>query len=128
MKRSNLGLAVAGMVLAAASASSASAQTIGFAGAVDQFATACRNDIAKYCKRLPLGGGRLGSCLAQSGKVSASCKTTIATLRTMVIKRADARGSVMKVCDADIRRLCAGIQAGDGNLMQCFFAARQNAS
>jgi len=116
------------MVLAALSAHSASAQTIGFADAVSQYATACKSDIAKYCKRVPLGGGRLGNCLAQNGKVSAQCKATIAALRGMVVKRADARASVMKVCDADIRRLCAGIQQGDGNLMQCFFAARKNAS
>jgi OmpA-OmpF porin, OOP family len=34
----------------------------------------------------------------------------------------------MNVCDADIRRLCAGIAPGDGNLMQCFFETRRNAS
>ena len=127
MKYSTTGFALAGMVLAVVSSSS-SAQTIGFADAVSQFANACKSDIAKYCKRVPLGGGRLGSCLAQNGKVSATCKTTIAALKGMVIKRADARASVMKVCDADIKRLCAGIQPGDGNLMQCFFAARTNAS
>ena len=109
MKYSTTGFALAGMVLAVVSSSS-SAQTIGFADAVSQFANACKSDIAKYCKRVPLGGGRLGSCLAQNGKVSATCKTTIAALKGMVIKRADARASVMKVCDADIKRLCAGIQ------------------
>lgn len=128
MKASNLGPALAGTALAFVISSSAFAQTIGFADAVNQLAVACRSDIAKYCKRVPFGGGRLGSCLVQNGKVSAGCKTTISALRGMVVKRADARASVMKVCDADIQRLCAGIQAGDGNLMQCFFAARQNAS
>jgi outer membrane protein OmpA-like peptidoglycan-associated protein len=128
MKHSKSSLVAAGIVLAAVSANSAFAQTIGFADAVNRYAIACKSDIAKYCKRVPLGGGRLGNCLAKNEKVSASCKATIVTLRAMVIKRADARASVMKVCDADIKRLCAGIAAGDGNLMQCFFAARKNAS
>jgi OOP family OmpA-OmpF porin len=34
----------------------------------------------------------------------------------------------MRVCDVDIRRFCAGIQAGDGNLMECFYKARRNMS
>jgi len=128
MKTKKLGPALAGLILAFAGSSAASAQTIGFADAVGQYAAACKSDIAKYCKRVPLGGGRLGNCLAQNGKVSAQCKATVAALRGMVVKRTDARAMVMKVCDADIKRLCAGIQAGDGNLMQCFFASRKNAS
>ena len=128
MKTAYLGPALAGLVLAFAGFSPASGQTIGYADAVSQVAAACKSDIAKYCKRVPFGGGRLGNCLVQSDKVSASCKATITALRGMVVKRADARASVMKVCDADIQRLCAGIQPGDGNLMQCFFAARKNAS
>lgn len=128
MKTAYLGSAMAGLLLAFAGFAPASGQTIGYADAVSRYAAACKSDIAKYCKRVPLGGGRLGNCLVQNEKVSASCKTTITALRSMVIKRADARASVMKVCDADIKRLCAGIQAGDGNLMQCFFAARKNAS
>src|SRR5690349_7550667 len=128
MKTAYLGPALAGLVLAFGGVTSASAQTIGYSDAVSRYAAACKSDIAKYCKRVPLGGGRLGNCLAQNDKVSGGCKATITALRAMVVKRADARASVMKVCDADIKRLCAGIQPGDGNLMQCFFAARKNAS
>jgi outer membrane protein OmpA-like peptidoglycan-associated protein len=128
MNRAKFTAALFGLGVLAAGSTIASAQTIGFADAVSQFANACKSDIAKYCKRVPLGGGRLGSCLAQNNKVSAGCKTTIAALKTMVIKRADARVAVMKVCDADIKRLCAGIAPGDGNLLQCFFDTRRNAS
>jgi len=49
MKYSKFSFALTGMVLAALGAHSASAQTIGFADAVSQYATACKSDIAKYC-------------------------------------------------------------------------------
>ena len=39
-----------------------------------------------------------------------------------------ARATVARVCDTDIKRLCAGIEAGDGNLMECFYKARRNVS
>jgi outer membrane protein OmpA-like peptidoglycan-associated protein len=128
MQYSKSGFAFAGMILAALSVNAASAQTISFADAVNQLAMACKSDIAKYCKRVPFGGGRLGRCLADNGKVSAGCKSTIVAMKSMVANRAAARAEVLKVCDADIRRLCSGIQAGDGNLMQCFFETRRNAS
>jgi outer membrane protein OmpA-like peptidoglycan-associated protein len=35
---------------------------------------------------------------------------------------------VPRVCDADIRRLCSGVQAGDGNLMECFSKAKRSFS
>src|SRR5262249_5138504 len=33
-----------------------------------------------------------------------------------------------RVCDVDIRRLCPGVQVGDGNLMECFYKAKANVS
>jgi len=107
----------------------ANAETIGFSEAVNQFAVGCGADIAKYCKTANLGGGRLQQCLSQNkAGVSARCVATIRGLDTLIAKRAAARAAVASVCDADIKRLCAGVQAGDGNLMECFYAAKQNMS
>ena len=106
-----------------------SAQTIGYAEAVGTMAAACKSDIEKYCKKVDLGGGRMDGCLmASANKVSAGCRTTVATLIELVRKRKAAQASIAQVCDADIRRLCAGIEAGDGNLLQCFFEARRRVS
>jgi outer membrane protein OmpA-like peptidoglycan-associated protein len=122
-------LALAFLIAGAAfSNSPSSAQTIGYAEAVNQFAIACKADIAKHCKAVPLGGGRLSQCLHQNSAVSAGCLSTIASLQAMVAKRATARASIQRICDTDIRRLCEGMQAGDGNLMECFFKTRRNAS
>jgi hypothetical protein len=89
----------------------------------------CGKDIDKYCKKTNLGGGRVQQCLGQNqASVSARCKATVTEVRDLLQKRAEARVAVLRVCDVDIRRLCAGIQPGDGNLMECFYKARRNMS
>ncbi len=105
------------------------AQTIGYAEAIDQLSRNCGNDIAKFCKNIHLGGGRIQQCLDQNqAGVSAACKTSVSDTRALLQKRAAARASVPRVCDADIRRMCTGVQAGDGNLMECFYKAKRNIS
>lgn len=105
------------------------AQTVGYAEAVGQLAVSCGNDIDKLCKKTNLGGGRMMQCLEQNhASVSSQCKASIAAMATLLKKRALARASVMRICDPDIKRLCAGIQAGDGNLMECFDKARSRFS
>ena len=111
------------------SVAAASAQTVGYSEAIGQFAVACGKDIDKFCKTTNLGGGRTQQCLDQNeAGVSASCKTTISALRANLQARAAARAAVFRVCDVDVRKFCAGIQQGDGNLMECFYKARRNMS
>ena len=128
MKTNHLFFALASIAVVALMPTHARSQTIGYSDAVDKLAIACKADIDRYCKKTPFGGGRLTQCLNQNPRVSGNCKSTIANLETMVAKRAAARASVARVCDADIRRLCAGMQAGDGNLMECFFKTYRNTS
>jgi outer membrane protein OmpA-like peptidoglycan-associated protein len=108
---------------------STDAQTIGYAEAIDQFALSCSKDIARFCKQTNLGGGRIQRCLDQNqGAVSASCKANLSSLQELLQKRAAARTAVLRVCDADIRRMCTGVQMGDGNLMECFYKAKRSMS
>jgi OmpA-OmpF porin, OOP family len=119
MTRLHLTLAISALMFATTGA--AVAQTVGYAEAFDHFAVACGADINKFCKKADLGGGRMQECLDQNqAGVSAACKATINELRVNLQKRAAARVAVMRICDADRQRLCAGIQAGDGNLLECF--------
>jgi OmpA-OmpF porin, OOP family len=107
----------------------ASAQTIGYAQAIDKLGVSCGRDIDKLCKKANLGGGRVTQCLNQNqAAVSGACKTSVAETTALVAARAQARAAVLRVCDSDIRRLCSGIQQGDGNLMECFYKAKQNMS
>jgi OOP family OmpA-OmpF porin len=112
-----------------AATGAAVAQTVGYAEAIGQFAAACSQDMDKFCKTTNLGGGRTQQCLDQNqAGVSANCKATMSALRANLQKRAAARAAVLRACDVDIRRYCAGIQQGDGNLMECFYKARRNMS
>jgi OOP family OmpA-OmpF porin len=126
------GLAV-GAMLALSLAAPAHAQTvgrtIGYAEAIDAFSASCGNDIRKHCKGIALGGGRVQQCLAQKPSlVSARCQAAATELGAWLRNRAAARQAVLRVCDIDIRRLCAGVQAGDGNLLECFYKAKRNVS
>jgi hypothetical protein len=79
-------------------AGNATAQTVGYAKAFDQFAAACGNDIDKLCKKVNLGGGLVQQCLEQNqASVSANCKATIGDLHIQLQKRAAARAAVMRL-------------------------------
>ena len=120
-----------GLALAifAGSPGTASAQTIGYADALGQLGTSCGADIAKFCKNEPLGGGRIRQCLQRNqASISPRCSGSVTALSSLLVKRAAARAAVPRVCDADIKRICAGIQQGDGNLMECFYKAKRNIS
>src|SRR5262249_37809360 len=84
-------------------------------------------DIAKSCRQAPLGGGQMQQCLARSG-VSPGCSASANALAALLQKRAAARAAVPRICDPDIRRICSGVVAGDGNLMECFYKAKRSIS
>lgn len=104
------------------------AQTVGFAEAIDHVSSACQQDIAKYCAKVNLGGGRMTQCLIQNPSTSPSCKKAMADVLSLLKTRAAARTSLPKVCDADRQRLCAGMVAGDGHLLECFAKVKPNVS
>ena len=112
-----------------ASAHPSSAQSIGYADALGVLGKNCGRDIEKFCKTVNLGGGRVTQCLAQNeAAVSGSCKASYVQMEALLTTRARARALVLQVCDVDIRRLCPGVQQGDGNLMECFYKAKRNVS
>src|SRR6187401_3140324 len=95
--RSICRLVLAGL-FALAFANSSRAQTIGYAEAIDRLAKSCGQDIDKYCKKVALGGGRVQQCLDQNqADVSASCKSSVSALRTLLQVRATARSSVARI-------------------------------
>lgn len=111
------------------SAQPSNAQSIGYAQALGALGKSCGKDITQYCTKVDLGGGRMTQCLEKNQTaISASCKASIVAMQALIANRARARAAVLQVCDADIRRLCPGIQPGDGNLLECFFKAKQSAS
>ena len=95
------------------------AQTMSYADAVDQLAAACRADLAKYCKNVELGNGRLRACLdAHQNVVSPRCQQTRAMVYASIARRAAAQRDIGRICDADIERLC-GTSHADAHLVEC---------
>jgi len=128
MRNLNVKYFVAVTILLCALAGPASAQSIGYAQALDRLGASCGKDIQKFCNKVNLGGGRMTQCLGQNQAVSVTCKDSIAHMQALIAARAQARAAVLRACDVDIRRFCPGIQPRDGNLMECFIKARQNMS
>ena len=105
------------------------AQTMGFAEAGAKLAAACGKDIDKFCKGVNLGNGQLGACLIKNrDAVSAGCNQTAGEILDGIDRRAKARTVVLKICDADIRRLCGGVAAGDGQVLECMLTASRGVS
>jgi hypothetical protein len=97
----------------------AAAQTMSYADAVDQLAAACRTDLAKYCRNVELGNGRLRACLdAHQNVVSPRCQQTRIAVYASITRRAAAQRDIGRLCDADIERLC-GTSHADAHLVEC---------
>jgi hypothetical protein len=97
----------------------ARAQTMSFADAISQLASACSADLAKYCKGVEMGQGRLKACLdANQARLSPRCQQTQAAVYASIARRINAQRTIGSVCSADIARLC-GVYPADGNLVTC---------
>jgi Cysteine rich repeat len=100
----------------------AAAQTMSYADAVSQLAAACRTDLAKYCRNVELGNGRLRACLdAHQNVVSPRCQQTRAMVYASISRRAAAQRDIGRLCDADIERLC-GTSHADAHLVECLLS------
>ena len=101
-----------------AGAGAASAQTMSNAEAISQIATVCKNDIARFCRGVPLGP-RLRACFdANAARMSPQCQQTTGVVYASITRRAAAQRDIGDVCSADILRLC-GTSFADANLVTC---------
>jgi hypothetical protein len=100
----------------------AAAQTMSYADAVDQLAAACRTDLAKYCKGVQLGNGRLRACLdAHQNVASPQCQQARVAVYASIARRVAAQRNIGDICDADIERLC-GTSHADAHLVECLLS------
>ncbi len=73
----------------------------------------CTEDIQKICAGVQAGGGRYRSCLNQhEAELSAACQEHL--------KTAEARVAAWRqACEADVQKLCAGLETGGGKIVKC---------
>jgi cysteine rich repeat protein len=98
--------------------SPSSAQTLSYADAIQQLASACGADVAKHCKGVELGGGKLKACL-DSKPISAQCGQARTRVYESIARRVKAQRSITQICAPDILRLCGSVVPGDANILSC---------
>ncbi|MGD2076600.1 MAG: OmpA family protein [Gammaproteobacteria bacterium] len=94
--------------------------TRGFNEAMKIMGDGCSKEIAGFCGDVPLGGGRVLSCLkAHEGELSLECQTALtegaATIDT-ALGNANFFGAK---CGRDIKDQCASVQPGEGKMLGC---------
>jgi hypothetical protein len=77
---------------------------------------ACEEDVAKFCKDVRPGGGRIAACLkAHENELSPSCKASVGEAR----KKA---WDWQQACAADASRFCKDTKPGGGRILKCLAA------
>jgi len=73
----------------------------------------CSDDVAKFCKDVQPGGGRIARCLKQhEQELSPACKQHAAEVKQ--------RGQEFRAaCEDDVLKLCADVQRGGGRIVNC---------
>jgi len=89
--------------------------SIGVAAAADTPAAKgpCADDVAKYCKDVKQGDGRIARCLKENEKqLSPACKSSIEESE----KR---KQEAHQACEADAQKFCKDVKPGQGRIVKC---------
>jgi Cysteine rich repeat len=98
--------------------------SIGVAAAADIPAAKgpCADDVAKYCKDIKPGDGRIARCLKENEKqLSPACKSSIEEFKK---KAKDAH----QACEADAQKFCKDVKPGQGRIVKCLMAHEKDLS
>lgn len=73
----------------------------------------CAEEIAKYCKEVKPGGGRILNCLDEHQKdLSVSCKQKLEESRKRLME-------AQQACAGDMEKFCKNVQPGGGRILKC---------
>ena len=88
------------------------------AGAVDRVSAAddklpCAEEIAKHCKEVKPGGGRILGCLDEHQKeLSDSCRKKLEESKKKLME-------AQQACTGDMEKFCKDVQPGEGRILKC---------
>ncbi|MGD9671474.1 MAG: cysteine rich repeat-containing protein [Hyphomicrobiaceae bacterium] len=81
---------------------------------------ACKSDLKAFCSQVTPGDGRLAMCaLAHEDKLTDACFSAMFDFADGLDLALGNIGRALEVCESDIEKLCAGVEAGDGRIAQC---------
>ena len=87
---------------------------------VESVVTGCKVELEKYCSQVTPGEGRILACLyAHNDKLSGRCEYALYDAAVQLERAVAALAYVANECGADLRKHCAGIEAGEGRLLDC---------
>jgi hypothetical protein len=79
----------------------------------------CSGDVAKFCKDVQPGEGRIAKCLKEhEQELSPTCKQHVAEMKKRLQEAAQA-------CQDDVLKFCKDVKAGEGRILRCL-KAHQN--
>jgi len=89
----------------------------------------CAAEIENYCSQVTIGEGRLLACFyAHEDKLSGQCQYTLYTASAELEHAVSALNYVAGQCQADIVKLCATVQAGEGRILECLDSQKETVS
>ena len=73
----------------------------------------CAQEIAKYCKEVKAGGGRILNCLNEhQNELSDSCKIKLEESKKRLME-------AQQACAGDMEKFCKNVQPGGGRILKC---------
>jgi hypothetical protein len=80
----------------------------------------CEKELSTYCKDVTPGRGRGLACLyAHGDKLSGRCEYALYDASVQLERFLSALSYVANECKADLNKLCANVEAGEGRLLEC---------
>ena len=84
--------------------------------------TPCAEEMAKYCKEVKPGGGRILNCLDEHQKeLSDLCRKKLAGSRKRLME-------AQQACTGDMEKFCKDVQPGGGRILRCLRGHTQELS
>ncbi|MEE4218595.1 MAG: cysteine rich repeat-containing protein [Xanthomonadales bacterium] len=89
----------------------------------------CAVEIEQFCSQVTPGDGRLLACFfAHEDKISGKCQYALYTAAAELEQAATALSYVASQCENDIMAHCADVQLGEGRVLDCLDANKENVS
>ena len=80
----------------------------------------CKKELDTYCKDVTPGQGRGLACLyAYGDKLSGKCEYALYDAAVQLERAVAALSYTVNECRDDLEKLCSGVRAGEGRLLNC---------
>ena len=87
---------------------------------VSKVENGCKAEIEAYCSNVTMGEGRMLACFyAHEDTLSGKCPSALYDASAQLERAVSALNYVASQCDNDITQHCAGVQVGEGEILEC---------